>query len=294
MTDPPASPGHMLSFDVEEYFHAEAVRRGGLDPAAWPGQPRRLAGPVERILAQLAEHRLRATFFILGWVARDQPQVVRAIADAGHEVASHGMSHRMVDTLDRDGFAAELRDSRALLEDLAGRPVRGYRAPTFSVTRRTAWALDALAEAGYAYDSSIFPIRHDRYGVPDAPRWPHRARGPGGGEIVELPPLTLRCMGTNLPAAGGGYLRLFPVWLIGQALAAAQRQGQPGMVYLHPWEFDPDQPVMPMGRLSRFRHRVNLGRTGEKLERLLGRFSFGPASDWLAEHPVAGPAFDYA
>ncbi|MFP4356264.1 MAG: XrtA system polysaccharide deacetylase [Phycisphaerae bacterium] len=272
---------HVVSFDVEEYFHAEAAQLSGVRREDWAGLSSRLQQPVEQILQLLDESGVRATFFILGWVAQHHPELVRRIADAGHEVASHGMGHHMLDRLDPKSFAGELRDSRSLLEDLAGRAVFGFRAPTFSITRRTAWALDVLADCGYAYDSSIFPIRHDRYGVPDAPRCPHWAQGPGQGRILEIPPLTRRWLGSNLPAAGGGYLRLFPVRLIASALKQAQRENRPGMLYLHPWELDPDHPEMGMRGLQKFRHRVNLARTANKLKWLLDRFEFAPTADLL-------------
>ena len=282
---------HMLSFDVEEYFHVEAAARGGMRPEHWNSWQRRAEPCVERILQLLADHDASATFFVLGWMARHEPNVVRAIARAGHEIASHGMSHAMLHRLDPEAFAAELRDSRKLLEDVSGCRVNGYRAPTFSITRKstgntgnTAWALDVLAEAGYRYDSSIFPVRHDRYGWLGAPRFIHHAIGPAGGRIIEIPPTTLRTMGMTLPVGGGGYLRLFPVALVALAIERAARDGQAGMIYLHPWEFDPDQPVTPMRRLNRRRHRTNLHKTGAKLARLLHRYQFVSAENYLENH----------
>jgi len=264
---------HVLSFDVEEYFHVEAAA-ARVKRHEWESWPRRLAPVVDRLLEMLAEHRTSATFFVLGWVARQDRGLVRGIAAAGHEIASHGMEHRMIGRLTPDEFRRDLRESRDLLADLAGRPVVGYRAPTFSITHRTAWALDVLAEEGFQYDSSVFPIRHDRYGVPDAPTSAHMAVGPGGRRLLELPPLTLRLAGMNWPVGGGGYLRLLPVWVVSRALEAWQRQGRQGMIYLHPWELDPGQPVLPMDRLSRWRHRNGLAATESKLRRLLGRFRF--------------------
>ncbi|MFO8012485.1 MAG: DUF3473 domain-containing protein [Phycisphaerae bacterium] len=277
----PAGPPHLLSFDVEEYFQVEAAARGGVTPDDWATYPRRLAPAVDRALQALADHGASATFFILGWVARHEPDVVRRIAELGHEVASHGMGHRMLQHLDAPAFRDDLRESRRLLEDLAGRAVRGYRAPTFSVGHDTAWAVDVLAEAGFAYDSSVFPIAHDRYGVPGAPTGPHRARGPGGGTLLEIPPLTLRVAGANWPVGGGGYLRLLPRRLPARALRKAARRRTPGMLYMHPWELDPDQPVLPMSRLSRFRHRVGLRKAEEKLRWLLGRFRFTSVAEQL-------------
>lgn len=265
---------HLLSFDVEEYFQVEAAARSGVRREDWQGFATRLGPSVDRVLQALAEHQASATFFVLGWVAQHEPDVVRRIAAAGHEIASHGMEHRMLQRLAPDEFRQDLLDSRSMLEDLSGQPVIGYRAPTFSVTHETAWALDVLAETGYRYDSSVFPIHHDRYGVPDAPRGIHRAIGPAGEGLLEIPPLTLRFAGTNWPVGGGGYLRLLPVRVLGRALKKAARQGRPGMIYLHPWELDPGQPVLPMPRLTRFRHRVGLRRTESKLRWLLRRFRF--------------------
>ena len=272
---------HVLSFDVEEYFQVEAAAEGGVTPDQWHAFEKRLTPCVERILQLLDEHAASATFFVLGWVARHEKQAVRLIADAGHEIASHGMTHTMLGRLTPEQFRGELVESRALLEDLSGRPVIGYRAATFSITHQTAWAIDVLAETGYLYDSSIFPVRHDRYGVPDAPTDVHRAVGPGGGGILEIPPLTLGVMSHRVPLGGGGYLRLLPVRLIGRALRAAERRGRPGMIYLHPWELDPGQPALPMGPVSRWRHRVNLQHTQRKLQWLLSHFRFVEAGELL-------------
>ena len=265
---------HMLSFDVEEYFQVEAAAIGGVGPEQWDSFQKRLAPCVDRILQLLSDYGASATFFILGWVAQHEGDVVRRIAGAGHEIASHGMSHSMLHRLTPERFRDELLQSRKLLEDISGRPVVGYRAPTFSITHQTAWAIDVLAETGYRYDSSIFPVRHDRYGVPDAPRFIHHAIGPGGGKVLEIPPLTLRAMRMNWPVGGGGYLRLLPVSLVVHALNKAQKTGRPGMIYLHPWELDPGQPILPMGRFTRWRHRVNLRKTDAKLRRLLQKFKF--------------------
>jgi len=303
-TDGPSDGGpvHMLSFDVEEYFQVEAAARAGLTSDQWDSYERRAAPSVDRILQLLADHNASATFFILGWMARNEPEVVQTIAHAGYEIASHGMSHSMLHRITPDAFKAELLDSRKLLQDISGRDVVGYRAPTFSITRKTngqpqntAWAIDVLAEAGYQYDSSIFPVRHDRYGWHGAPRFIHRATGPGGGQIIEIPPTTLHTLGRTLPVGGGGYLRLFPSGLISMALTRAARAGQAGMIYLHPWEFDPGQPVMPMGRLTRFRHRVNLHKTEAKLARLMRRHRFCSTAEYLATHNAATmDTFDYS
>lgn len=275
-------PAHMLSFDVEEYFQVEAASACGIGPADWHAWEQRVAGAVERILQLLCDHAATATFFVLGWVARHQPDVVRGIARAGCEVASHGMTHTMLGRLQPPQLRRELLDSRTLLEDLAGQGVVGYRAPTFSVTHRTAWALDVLAEAGFEYDSSVFPVHHDRYGVPDAPSQTHWAVTAAGTRLLEIPPLTYPAMGANWPVGGGGYLRLLPAAAAAAALRRQQRRGRAGMLYLHPWEIDPGQPVLPMRRVSRWRHRVGLGRTERKLRYLLERFRFASVRESLA------------
>lgn len=266
--------GHLLSFDVEEFFQVEAAA-AAVCPSQWDNWPKRLARPLDVILELLAEHKTLATFFVLGWVARHEGHLVRRIAKQGHEIASHGMSHSMLTRISPEGFRRELLDSRRLLEDTCGQSVKGYRAPTFSVTNQTAWVLDVLAENDFLYDSSVFPIRHDRYGVPDAPTAAHFGLGPAGNRILELPPLTLRLMGANWPVGGGGYLRLFGARINQLALKRAQRHNYPGLLYLHPWEFDPTQPRLPMSRLSRWRHTVGLRSTERKLRWLLSRFNFG-------------------
>ena len=274
---------HFLSFDVEEYFQVEAAAEGGVRAENWDDFPRRLSPCVDRIVRMLGDYGVRATFFVLGWVARNEPEVVRRIAAAGHEIASHGMNHQMLARLNPAEFKQDILDSRKILEDISGRPVVGYRAPTFSITHKTAWALDVLAENGFLYDSSVFPIHHDRYGVCDAPRWPHIAQGPGGGRIIEIPPMTARWLGKNIPVGGGGYLRLLPLVMVRRALRKACQSGRSGMIYLHPWELDPGQPVLPMTRLSRFRHRVCLGRTEDKLRRLLAQFRFCAVESRVAD-----------
>ena len=269
----------ILSFDVEEFFQVEAASRVGRED--WLAFDKRLPACVDRILTMLAEHGSSATFFVLGWVARFEPEIVRRIARAGHEIASHGTGHKMIHLLARSELRRDLAESKSILEDLAGRQVIGYRAPTFSVTHETAWAIDALVEGGFEYDSSVFPIHHDRYGVADAPPQPHFAVGPGGGRILEIPPLTVRHLGINWPVGGGGYFRLLPQWMTARAIGAAARCGNPAMIYLHPWELDPGQPVLDMPVLARWRHRVNLSRTEGKLRRLLERFRFSSVAECI-------------
>jgi len=271
-----------LSFDVEEYFHAEAfaqvVRR-----EQWVELESRVVAVTERLLDTLDEAATAATFFVLGWVAERHAGLVRKIAERGHEVACHGYGHQMITKLTRSEFAEDVKRAKATIEDAAGTPTIGYRAPTFSVVRETLWSLDVLSEAGFQYDSSIFPILHDRYGIPDAPRFPHRRRGESGAELVEFPLSTLSVGRWRFPVAGGGYFRLYPYGLTRRAVRHInEKEGQPAMVYLHPWEFDAGQPRLPLGRISRFRHSVNTGQTESRLRRLLRDFRFAPVQTALS------------
>lgn len=262
-----------LSFDVEEYFHALNLRPVA-PPTRWDSMERRVAHTTREIARRLEAANVKATFFVLGWVGKRDPGLVRELHAAGHEIASHGMSHAMAGELGPEAFHAEAVESKAILEDAISAPIRGFRASTFSITESTRWALDALVAAGYRYDSSIFPVRHDRYGWPSFSRHPTRVIT-ANGPIVELPMLTLRLLGANLPAAGGGYLRLLPLALLDTALARMNAEGYPGVLYLHPWEFDPGQPRLLESGLAAFRHYHGLDSTMGKLERLLARHRFG-------------------
>jgi polysaccharide deacetylase family protein (PEP-CTERM system associated) len=270
-----------LTFDIEEYFHAEAFA-GVVRPEEWPTLESRVVRASERILEVLAATGTRATFFVLGWVAARHPELVRSIAAAGHEVACHGYGHQMITRLSRAQFAADLERAKATLEDAAGVAVIGYRAPTFSVVRETLWSLEVLAEAGFRYDSSIFPIVHDRYGIPDAPRFPHRRPAGDGVSIAEFPLSTVGRLKWRFPVAGGGYFRLLPYAVTAWALRHLNRkEGQPAIVYLHPWEIDADQPRLPVDRLTQLRHSVNTRTTESKLRRLVREFEFAPVRDVL-------------
>lgn len=271
-----------LTFDIEEYFHAEALS-GVVRPEDWSGLESRVVDSTRRLLDILDREQVRATFFILGWVAERHPALVREIESLGHEIACHGYAHRMIQHLNRHELAEDVKRAKKVLEDVAGTSVIGYRAPTFSVVRETLWSLDVLSEAGFRYDSSIFPVRHDRYGIPGAPRFPHRVRTAGGGEIAEFPLSTICLPGWRLQVAGGGYFRLFPLaWTRWAIRRLNERERQPAIIYLHPWEIDPEQPRMPVGRITRFRHLVNVGKTEDKLRRLLLDFDFAPAAEVLA------------
>jgi polysaccharide deacetylase family protein (PEP-CTERM system associated) len=275
-----------LTFDVEEYFHAEAFA-GVVRPEEWPGLESRVVGATERILDLLAGSGTRATFFVLGWVAERHPDLVRAIRSQGHEVGCHGYGHQMITRLTRGQFSADVERAKAILEEAAGTEVIGYRAPTFSVVRETLWSLEVLAQAGFRYDSSIFPIVHDRYGIPDAPRFPHRREAGDRDAIAEFPLSTINRLGWRWPVAGGGYFRLLPYAVTAWALEQLnRRERQPAVVYLHPWEVDPGQPRLPVGRLTQFRHSVNTRTTEAKLARLVRDFQFAPVREVLASAGV--------
>ena len=270
-----------FSVDVEDYFHVSAYA-GVIERSEWNGLPSRVEANTDKLLSLLDETGVRGTFFILGWVAKHQPGVVRAIADAGHEIACHGLSHDLVYRQTRKKFAAETRQAKALIEDVAGVPVYGYRAASFSITRASLWALDVLAELGFEYDSSIFPVRHDRYGIPAAPRRPFRYQGPDGNSIVEFPMPCVEFGPWRMPVGGGGYFRIYPYSLTRALLKRInQREGQSFMFYSHPWEVDPDQPVFDAGRLSNLRHRTNLDKFERRLRKLFADFRFAPAREVL-------------
>lgn len=271
-----------LTVDVEDYFHVQAFA-GSVSPQAWDGYESRVERNTLRILDLLDEHGLKATFFILGWEAERRPGLVRRIADNGHEVACHGYGHQLIYRIGPEAFRQDVTRAKSLLEDLTGGQVLGYRAPSYSITAKSMWALDILVECGFTYDSSIFPIFHDTYGVPDAPRFPH-VLTLGSGSLVEFPPTTFEARALRLtyrlPVAGGGYLRLFPLALVQRALASINaREGQPVVVYFHPWEIDPKQPRIPAPLKSRFRHYTNLHTTEAKLRRLFNQQHFAPMAE---------------
>jgi polysaccharide deacetylase family protein (PEP-CTERM system associated) len=270
-----------LTVDVEDYFQVDAFSHV-IEPSAWDSFESRVVANTERLLDLLDVHRVKATFFVLGWIAERHPALVRSIVARGHEVASHGMSHQRVVTQTPAVFRRETRDSKRLLEDLIQAPVIGYRAATYSITRQSLWALDVLLEEGFRYDSSIFPVRHDRYGIPEAKTIPHRLTTPGGGAIIEYPLTAVEVLGMNIPVAGGGYFRLFPYALTRWGLRRVRTQGRPIVFYLHPWEVDPAQPrIDGAGWRSRFRHYLNLDRTLPRLDRLLTDFPFATMRDCL-------------
>jgi polysaccharide deacetylase family protein (PEP-CTERM system associated) len=268
------SDRNVFSVDVEDYFHVEAFS-DVVDRAGWDGYACRVEANTQRVLDLLDECKVQGTFFILGWVAERYPQLVREIVARGHEPACHSYWHRLIYKLNPAEFAEDTRKAKDVIEQAAGEPVFGYRAPSYSITMQSLWALDVLAEAGFTYDSSIFPIRHDVYGIPDAPRHPFLVTTPSG-PIVEFPITTFRMVGDqNLPVGGGGYLRIFPFWYTKLGYRRAKAEKLPLIAYIHPWEVDPDQPRIDGRRKSRLRHYTNLAKTHDRLRRLLalGQFS---------------------
>jgi polysaccharide deacetylase family protein (PEP-CTERM system associated) len=263
-----------LTIDVEDYFQVAAfdahVRRSD-----WSTMECRIEQNIERVLALLADANARATFFTLGWIAERYPELIRTIGRNGHEIASHGFGHERASAQQPALFLADIRLAKAILEDVSGSAVRGYRAPSFSIGTSNPWAFDSIAEAGYQYSSSIYPIRHDHYGVPDAPRFAHQSR-PG---LLEIPVATVRMLRSNWPAGGGGYFRLLPYAISRWSIRRINtRDQQPAMFYFHPWEVDPDQPRMTgTGAKTRFRHYVNLHRMAPRLTRLFRDFRWDRA-----------------
>ncbi len=284
-----------MTVDVEDYFHVEAFSRE-IDRRHWDSYPLRVERNTYRLLDLFDTFEVKATFFTLGWVARRCPRLVEEIVKRGHELACHSFWHRLVYDLDPEEFRRDTEDATRAIEDAGRMRPRGYRAPSFSITKRSLWALEVLADAGYAYDSSIFPIRHDVYGFPAFPRFPVTVQWSDGASepsakdaapsIVEFSPCTVRLFGNNLPGPGGGYLRIFPLRYSTWALSRLERHDRrPGSVYLHPWEIGPEQPRMP-GRLkSRLRHYTGLARTEDRLRTLMRRFRFAPMGKVLEQYP---------
>jgi polysaccharide deacetylase family protein (PEP-CTERM system associated) len=281
----PAAVLNAMTVDVEDYFQVSAFEPV-VPRTEWVSMESRVVRNTERILDLLAEADARGTFFVLGWVAERFPRLVSQIVARGHEIASHSHWHQLVYAQTPGEFRADLRRAKQALEDAAGVSVTGYRAPSYSITKRSLWALDVLIEEGFRYDASIFPIHHDRYGIPGSPRHPYRVVRPAG-EIVEVPGATVRLGPVNLPVGGGGYFRMLPYawtrWGFTR-INADERRG--AVFYLHPWEVDPDQPRIAAGRLSRFRHYRNLSQTEARMVRLLADFRFTTLGEVLSQCPT--------
>ena len=261
-----------MSVDVEDYFQVSAFE-GIISRDDWPNIPARLPANTERILQLFADAEISATFFVLGWVCRKFPDVVRAIADAGHEIASHGRDHSRVGALSQKQFLLDVKDTRHLLEDTSGSRVKGYRAPSFSIGLETLWAHDVLVEAGYEYSSSVFPVQHDHYGLPEAPRFPFRC---ASGKLLEIPMSSVRLFGRNWPCSGGGYFRLLPLAISKWGINRINRKDQmPAVFYFHPWEIDPGQPrIEGISAKTQFRHYLNLGKFEARLTNLLQTYQW--------------------
>jgi polysaccharide deacetylase family protein (PEP-CTERM system associated) len=268
-----------MTVDVEDYFQASAFDRF-VSRTTWFERESRVVANTHRLLEFFHRCDVRGTFFMLGWVAERFPSLVREIVTCGHEIASHGFHHQMIYTLTPDQFRADVRRAKAAIEDAGGCEVRGYRAPSFSIVRSSLWALDVLIETGHSYDASVFPIHHDRYGIPDAPRRAHVIER-AAGTIVEVPASTVRVAGTNLPIAGGGYFRVFPYAFTKWAIRRLNAAGEPAIFYIHPWEIDPKQPRLAVGRVTALRHYSNLGDTLNRIERLVRDFAFDTVSRTL-------------
>jgi polysaccharide deacetylase family protein (PEP-CTERM system associated) len=263
-----------FTVDVEDYYHVSALA-SAIPRDTWSERESRVSASTDRLLGLLDEHRVKGTFFVLGWVADHVPQLIKRIAAQGHEIACHGYSHELIYRQSPGVFAEETRRAKTLLEDLIGLPVIGYRAASFSITPRSLWALDTLIELGFAYDSSIFPVRHDRYGMPGAQRAPHKICAPSGRDIAEFPMSTAEIGPLRIPVSGGGYFRLLPYWFTQRGLQSInQSEGLPFTFYLHPWEIDAEQPRVAVNWLSRFRHYNNLDKCESRLRRLLADFRF--------------------
>ena len=278
-----------LTIDVEDYFQVAALAEA-VDRNDWSSMEYRVEANTDRLLELFSQRGVKATFFTLGWVAERSPELVRRIQKAGHEIASHGYSHQLVYQQTPEVFRDETRRSKQILEDITGEPITGYRAASYSITAQSRWALDILCEEGFTWDSSIFPVHHDRYGMPGTPHEPYRLEAPGGGTLIEFPLSTCPVGSYRLPIAGGGYFRLYPYWLSRWGLGKINRAGQPFIFYLHPWEIDTGQPRLKVKALSRFRHYNNLNKCMGRLEQLLKDFRFGSVSDVLTEIKIPAGA----
>jgi polysaccharide deacetylase family protein (PEP-CTERM system associated) len=262
----------VVSVDVEDYFHAEALSKAA-PRSEWDQFPSRVEANTHRLLELFAEQDVHATFFAVGWVAERFPYLIREIAAEGHELACHSYWHRLVYRLKPEEFREDTYRAKSVIEQIAGQAIYGYRAPTYSILDASLWALEILAELGFTYDSSIYPIHHDRYGMPSAPRAPFRIRT-ASGPLTEYPLTTFRMAGHSFPVGGGGYLRILPCWYTAMGIKRAHRDGLPIITYIHPWEIDPEQPRLPVKLLTKLRHYVNLSRTYDRLARMLQTRAF--------------------
>jgi polysaccharide deacetylase family protein (PEP-CTERM system associated) len=263
-----------LTVDVEDYFHVAALAES-IDRSSWGTIPTRVRKNTDVLLETFDSASVSATFFVLGWVAEKHPEIVRAISSQGHEVACHGYSHELVYKQSRKVFRDETRKAKTILEDLTGEAVMGYRAASYSITNRSLWAIDELVAAGFEYDSSIVPVRHDYYGIVGADPFPYRVSSDDGSSMIEFPPSTISLLGKRIPIGGGGYFRIFPYWFSKWGMQRINRKDEmPFSFYIHPWEVDPNQPKVEASSKSSFRHYTNLDRCHDRLLMLLQDFRF--------------------
>lgn len=271
-----------MTIDVEDYYHVSAFAKS-INRKDWPDMQSRVEANTDLLIELFSEHNIKATFFVLGWVAERYPQIVRSIIESGHEVASHGYSHQLVYNQSIEEFTDETKRSKQILEDLAQKPVLGYRAASYSITKKSEWALDILHELGFKYDSSIFPVHHDRYGMPGTPQFPYIRKTLKSAEIIEFPISSVKMLGYQLPIAGGGYFRLFPYFFSRFGLNKINKTNNPFVFYLHPWEIDPEQPRIEASLFSKFRHYNNLKKCESRLRQLINDFNFTTVSEVLSE-----------
>ena len=280
MQGPHSKIKNALTIDVEDYFHVAALAKS-IPTSKWDSLECRVEKNTDKLLELFDSKNVNATFFTLGWVAERYPQIVKKIAAAGHEVASHGYSHQLIYNQTQEVFREETHKSKVILEDITQQEIIGYRAASYSITNQSKWALDILCELGFKYDSSIFPVKHDLYGIPGSPRWPYTLETDQKNSIVEFPISTFNIANYKLPIAGGGYFRLFPYWFTKLGLGSINRENEPFVFYLHPWEVDPEQPKVQASWFSMFRHYNNLDKCYSRLEQLLRDFSFTTVEDVL-------------
>jgi polysaccharide deacetylase family protein (PEP-CTERM system associated) len=271
-----------MTVDVEDYFHVAAFEKS-INPKEWSNYESRVETNTARLLELFNQNEIKATFFILGWVAERNPELVAAIAKEGHEIACHGYSHQLVYKQSPDIFREETRKAKNILEAIVQQPVKGYRAASYSITNNSKWAIDILIDLGFEYDSSIFPVHHDKYGMPGTPRFPYQLTTESGKSIIEYPISTISLFKYIMPMAGGGYFRLYPYWLSKFGFKKIRNNGTPFVFYLHPWEIDPQQPRIRASLLSRFRHYNNLDKMEMRLQKLITDFEFTTMSEVLEE-----------
>jgi len=274
---------NLLTVDVEDYFMVSAFS-DVVGVHQWGNFESRINNSTLRVLDIIDRYSIKGTFFVLGWVAERYPWIVKEIDNRGHEVACHSYCHRLVYNMTSEEFREDTRKAKAIIEGIIGKEISGYRAPSYSITEKSLWALKILAEEGFKYDSSIFPIRHDRYGFPAYSRFPKMEATGTDGKILEIPLSTIKIFGENLPVGGGGYLRMYPLWFSHYAIRELnEKEKKSAIVYVHPWELDPDQPRLRGGLLSKFRHYINLEKTESRLESLFGEFQFRSIGDVFQE-----------